>query len=294
MKFVTVLAAVIFSSVSFAQEVQTLSVCTGGEGGFYESLGTGIGNSISKKAGVGVEIINTGGSVENAELMKDGDCAMAIMQADAVTSLPLPTDIKVTDAHTEQVLWLFPKGGEVEDFGMMEKDAISKKYAVAVVAGSGSQVTVRNWEQTDKDYAGIRYVEFEDLYSAAEAVAQGFVQKAGVRIEIAGMIYVSRPGIIPADITEDFGKYIIVGEVNDGSFLSSKDVNGNPLYFQCSVDSRKTSGLDTSTFGDPDTYCMKAQVVYNNEFHADMERKQGRAFRRAVDKSINGIVKVIR
>ena len=269
-------------------------ICTGGEGGYYESLGQDIGRSIAKKADVNLEIVNTGGSVENAELLKEGDCVMAIMQADAVSTLPLPADIKVTDSHTEVIYWLFPKNGPVDDFGDMEKDANTKRYAVAVVAGSGAQLTVKNFEATDKDYAGIRYVEFDDWYAAAEAVSQGFVQKAGVRLEIAGMLYIARPGKISSDITEDFGKQIVIGEINDDSFSNSKDINGNPLYTKCSISSKETGGLTTDTIGSPDTYCMRAQVVYNNDTHAGMERKESRAFRRAVDKGVNSIVKAVR
>lgn len=47
---------------------------------------------------------------------------------------------------------------------------------------------MKNWVATDKDYEGARIVEFDDWYSAAEAVAQGYVSRAGVRIEIAGML----------------------------------------------------------------------------------------------------------
>lgn len=287
------LMALTLTSNVYAED-QTLTICTGGEGGFYEGLGTEIGKAISKKSGIQVEVVNTGGSVENAELMKDGDCQMAIMQADAAATLPLPADIKVTDAHRELVYWLHPKEGPIDDFGVMENDSNAKRYAVAVVAGSGSQLTVRNFEKTDKDYAGIRYVEFDDVYSAAESVSQGFVQKAGVRIEVAGMLYISRPGIIPADITEDFGKPIVIGEINDDSFAASKDVNGNQLYTPCAVNAKQTGGLSTSTFGEPDSYCLRAQVVYNNEFHAALPKKEARELRRAVDKGINGVVKAVR
>lgn len=270
-----------------------LNVCTGGEGGFYESLGQAIGANISKQTGAQVHILNTGGSVENAQLLKDGDCSLAIIQADAVTSLPMPPDIKVSDAHTEVVYWLHGKTG-VDDFGKMEDDSVAERYAFAEVSGSGALVTVKNWIKTDKDYEGARIVEFDDWYSAAEAVAQGYVTRAGVRIEIAGMLYIGRPGKITSDITDDFGSQILIGEVNDNSFESAKDTNNNPLYTHCTVDSAATSGLKTSTTLAPDTYCLRAQVVYNNDYHKGLDAKETRLVRRAVDKGINGIVKAVR
>lgn len=63
-----------------------LNICTGGVGGFYEDLGTAIGRTFGKASGVTVNILNTGGSVENSAKMKEGECHMAIIQADAVTS----------------------------------------------------------------------------------------------------------------------------------------------------------------------------------------------------------------
>lgn len=289
MKSNALILAALLTVSGFAQATPTkLGICTGGEGGFYEALGTDIGRSITKNTGVPNEVLNTGGSVENASLMKGGDCALAIMQADAVTSLPMPTDLKVVNAHTEVVYWIFGKSG-IDNFNQMEDDGVAKKYAFATVNGSGAEVTLRNWIDTDDDYKGAVPVEFDDWYAAAEAVAQGFTMKAGVKVEIAGMLYIGRPGKITTDITEDFGQELVIGEIEDSSFSGSEDANGNPLYVQCEIDSKQTSGLRTSTLVKPDTYCLNAQVVYNNDWHGG-----DRKLRRAIDRGINGIVKAVR
>lgn len=289
MKHTAILLALLLTVSGLASATpSTLNFCTGGEGGFYQDLGTAIGNSIVKGTGIQLEVLTTGGSVENAELMKDGDCDIAIMQADAAVTKPLPTDVKIVDGHTELVYWLHGKTG-VDDFGKMEEDSVAKKYAFAAVAGSGALVTVRNWIETDSDYKGAVVVEFDDWYAAAEAVAQGYVKKAGVTVEIAGMLYIGRPGKITSDITEDFGAQILIGEVNDSSFANAKDVNGNPLYTECAVDAKQTNGLKTSTLTSPDTYCLRAQIVYNNAWHQGDKK-----LRRGVDKGINSIVKAVR
>jgi hypothetical protein len=294
MKSKALMLAVLLSVSAVASAAPpTLRFCTGGEGGFYESLGTSIGNTIAKQDGGEVKVINTGGSVENAEKLKDGVCDIAVIQNDAVISLPMPADLKVSDAHTEVIYWLHGKAG-VDDFGKMEKDSVAAKYAFAAVSGSGALVTVRNWIKTDKDYEGARIVEFDDWYSAAEAVAQGYVTKAGVRIEIAGMLYIGRTGKIPSDITADFSKQILIGEVNDNSFEDAKDANNNPLYTHCAVDKEGQSGLETSTMGKPDTYCLRAQIVFNNDYLKSMQPDEAKKVRRAVDKGINSVVKVVR
>lgn len=278
-----------------AGDIPPLRVCTGAEGGFYEQIGQTIAQAVSSKSGSKYELINTGGSAENAELMKDGECDMGILQADAVTTLALPRDIKVVDAHSEAVLWFHPRKGTavIDDFGDMEKSENKKRYAVAVVSGSGAAITMDSFAKTDADYADIRRVEFDDWYAAAEAASQGYAMISGTRVEIAGMLYVGRPNFITSDITEDFSKSLVIGEINDDSFEAAKDTNGNPLYFQCELVFNKLSGMETSTTLRPDTYCMRAQVVYNNDYHANLGEDK-RKVRRAIDRGINAVVKIHR
>lgn len=293
-RYITGLGIMLMASVAMATAPPTLRFCSGGDGGFYQSLATTIGGAITKTTGSDLKVLVTGGSVDNAEKLKDGTCDIAVIQNDAVISMAMPPDVKVVDSHTEIVYWLHGKSG-VPDFGKMDGSKTNAKYAVAEVAGSGALVTMRNWAKTDKDYEAVRIVEFEDWYSAAEAVAQGYVVKAGVRIEIAGMLYVGRAGKISSDITQDFGKQILVGEVNDGSFSDSKDANNNPLYSKCKVSSEALSGLNSSnSFSDPVTYCLRAQVVFNNDYLKGLDPEETKKVRRAVDKGINSVVKVVR
>lgn len=283
------------SCMAYAAPPPTLKFCTGGVGGFYEGLGTSIGGKITNDIGNTLKVVTTGGSVDNARKLKSGDCDIAIIQADAVITQPMPSSFKAINAHEEVVYWLFPKGGAVEDFGDMEDDKVMKKYAFATVKGSGAAVTLNNWIKTDKDYAGAVPVEFKDWYSAAEAVAQGFTMDSGVRVDIAGMLYIGRLGMLPADITSDFGSQIVVGEVNDDSFAGAKDANGNDLYTQCKIPKGKTSGLERSnSMSDQNTYCLRAQVVFNNAYLAGLDEAETTTVRRAVDKGINSTVKVVR
>ncbi len=283
--------ALFMASIAWA-DVKPLTICTGGEGGAYEALGSQIGTDISRKIGAQLDVINTGGSIENAELMSDGSCYMAIMQGDAVVSKGLPRSISVTNAHTEAVFWIFGKDG-VSDFAdLTSKDGSGK--AVAIVAGSGAEVTLDNFGLVDKDYKDMRTVEFDDWYMAAEAAAQGYTMKAGVRVNIAGLLYVGRPGFIPKDITEDFGAKLTVGEIDESSFGKAKDLAGNPLYFTCELTEKQTNGIKTHTWGKPDTYCMNAAVVYNEAYTDGLDKKQAREVKRAISRGINGTLKAVR
>lgn len=285
---ILIIGAALFSCSAVAAP-ETLNICTGGEGGFYQDLGTQIGTNTVKRTDITLNVLNTGGSVDNASLLKAGKCDMAIMQADAVITQPLPSNVKVVDAHQETIFWLHGKNSPVDDFDMMEDDDTAKKYAFATVTGSGAGVTLQHWISTDEDYKGAVPVEFDNWYEAAEAVAQGYTKVANVTVEIAGMLYISRPGKIASDITADYSDQILVGEVSDSSFGNAKDVNDNPLYTECSVSSKETNGLKTSTFGSADTYCVRAQVVYNTAWH-----EGDKALAKAVYKGINGVVKAVR
>lgn len=267
-----------------------LKFCAGLTGGFYDKLANEIGHSISQNSGATVAVLETGGSVMNAEKMQDKTCDIAIMQSDVAMNLGL-RDAEFTDAHTETVFWLHGAKG-VDDFGKMEKDELAKRYAVATVRGSGAAVTLANWVKTDKDYEGVRIVELEDWAEVAKAVSQGYVVRSGERFEIAGTLYIGRT--VSTDITEDFGKLIQVGEVNDDSFAAAKDANANPLYTHCSVVKAQRGGLATSTLTDPDTYCLSAQIVFNNESLAGVDKAEAKKIRKAVAKGVNSTVKLVR
>lgn len=286
------LALALASVVAHAAPAE-LSFCTGGVGGAYEALGQGIGGDIAKKIGTKLEVVNTGGSVENAAMLKEGDCAMAIMQADAVTSLGLPRDITVTNAHTEVVFWIHGKGG-VKTFSDMAK-AENSTRAVGYVSGSGAEVTVKNFGQVDSDYTNVKTVEFDDWLEAAEAASQGFAMKSGVRVEVAGIIYVGRPGFITTDITDEYKDSLWIGEIGEDSFAQAKDRNENALYTPYELSSKGDSGIpsDNKMF-DISTYAMSAQIVYNNAYHAGLDTKEARAIKRAVSKAISANVKAVR
>lgn len=261
-----------------------LSFCSGSAGGFYDSIAQVIAKDIGAKAKIKVAVVNTGGSVENAEMLRDGECQLAIMQADAVTSKPLPPDVRVTDAHQEAVFWIHGKTG-VKDLSAMSKAANAKR-GIALVGGGGAEVTLRNFGMVDEDYKNLVIVPFDEWEEAAEATRNGYVQRGG-RIDIAGMIYVGRKGAIDREIVDGYKEGLSIGEIDESSFLEAKDNNGNPLYTKCVLSDEDASGLKTDTVFKPDTLCLRAQVVYNNAMFDGMDKKEARALRKVVNKSIN-------
>lgn len=283
--FLVVGAMMALSSAVFAAEPKELKFCTGAEGGFYESFGTQVGGDIKKKSKglVTVKYINTEGSVSSAQMLKDGDCDIAILQADAVISRSMPADIAISDAHQEAIYWLHSKKG-VEDFADLTEDKF-KGRGIAIVNGSGAEVTLRNFGIVNKDYKDLNIIGFDDWFSAAKAASEGKIRRAGNDILIAGMIYVGRPGNVSSQITDDFKEDLTIGSIKDSDFTDVKDGNGNPLYVSCKLG--ESNGLKTDgSFSDPKSICVRAQIVYNNELFADMETKPARELRKAIDQSI--------
>lgn len=263
---------------------QNITMCTGLDGGFYDSFGKQIGNDIKAASRGDIEVgyINTKGSVDSAGRLKKGDCQIAILQADAVTSRPMPSDLSVTDAHEETIYWIHGEGG-VKDFDDMSKDK-NKNLGVAIVGGSGAEVTLRNFGLVDKDFKDLNIVPFTSWFRAAKATSEGRIRKGGNDILIAGMIYVGRQGNLSTEITGEFKDTLTIGELDVGAFKKVNDANNKPLYTTCPI--AKSNGLTTGTWGKPDTYCVKAQVVYNNEMFGDMDEDEASEIQTLLDKVI--------
>ncbi|MNE87801.1 hypothetical protein D3C80_1850390 [compost metagenome] len=114
-------------------------------------------------------------------------------------------------------------------------------------------------------------------------------------MEVGGILYVGRSGLISADITDDYKDSLWIGEIGESSFGNAKDRNENPLYTPFSLSSKGDTGIPTDNkMFSIDTYAMAAQVVYNNAYHSNMDVKEARDVKRAVSKAITANVKAVR
>ena len=270
------------SPLAYAKD---LVLCTGADGGFYDTWGKTLGTDVRSQSGgkVMVTFLNTKGSVDSAAKLKKGECDMAILQADAVTSRPMPADLAVTDGHQEAIYWIHGEKGVKNLDDMADSD--NKNLGIAIVGGSGAEVTLRNFGNVDPKFKDLNIVPFTSWFRAAKATSEGRIRKGGNDILIAGMVYVGRQGNISTEITGEFKDTLSVGEIDVSSFKNVKDANGQPLYVSCPVG--KTNGMKTSTkWADPDTYCVRAQIVYNNEAFANMDEDEASDIQTLLDKVI--------
>lgn len=259
-----------------------LVIATGGEGGGYERLGKIVAQEIkqqSDKKGVNFdfEVINTNGSVENIELLNDGDAQIIVVQADALNVNKPSLPIRSKSAYTETVFWIFNEKNDKEDLSDIEG---SDEYLVVLVEGSGATVTMQSFVQEDKGYTKNLEMAIyaDDNYDAADIVSEGRYNGK----KVAGMLYVGKT--IPNEIARDF-KGLVIGELTDSDFNDAKDVNGEDLYKSCDITSNSIKGMTTSTLFKPSSICVDAMVVYADTFE---DSKEERVVKKGINKALRG------
>lgn len=271
---------------SFTATADDLVIATGSEGGGYEKLGYEIAKSVSTqvskskgKVELDIEVVNSTGSVENLEMFNDGDVQIAIVQGDSLSLYPPSKSFKSKTAHTEVVYWFLNKKNDIEDLSDLEGDT---DKLVVIVEGSGAEVTWHNFAKEDTGYKvnvdkGTIYAD--DLYEAFEIVSEGIYEGKTV----AGLLYVTKSGKISPELRADFGKKVVIGEATDSDFNDAKDENGNSLYTTCEVDKKGAANFETVTTFSPDTICMKAKVIYSDDFE---DKKTKRVISKGITKAL--------
>jgi len=262
---IATVATVTFASFASAAPVYTFS--SGGVDGKYEEIGETITKRLNKK-GIKAENLNSAGSVENIERMNDGEAYAAIVQMDALSSHPLTVKYVEKPMYDESVIWIFNKNTpKFQDLKDVEgRDDV----VIAIVEGSGADVTLENFAKEDEGYF-INYktaVRVSEFYDAAELVANGKYEGKVV----AGTLYVG--GSVPSGEVQDFSDALLVGEATDKDFNDFTFKNGDHVYTSCAIDENQMGGLEKSTTFAPDTVCVKAALVYNTEHPMNNKAKR--------------------
>lgn len=276
--------AILSAALSVSAFAEDFKISTGGEGGGYERLGKLIVSNVSnqakkKKVELEFEVLNSAGSVENIELFNDGEVQAIIVQSDALNVMPLSVPYKAKAAHSEYVFWIYNKDNGYSDLEDIEGN---EDVLMVIVDGSGGMITMRSFVAEDGGYETNleNAILADDLYDAADIVSDGKYRGK----KVAGVLYVGSS--IPAEIVADFSKNIAVGEATDGDFNDAEDVNGGSLYTECSIPKERLSGMSTPTWGEADTLCLEAMVVYTTEFE---QSKAVRAIKKGINKALRNL-----
>ena len=242
-------ASMLVSPPALAVDYPSLTICGGAEGGKYDRIARTIKtNILVATAGKwAVNIANTGGTMDNKErFARNMDervpygesaftCDVAVVQYDSLGSAPyLPPGTTNYAGSSESAMWIYRRGGDVDDFGDMESGSNVKKYSVAVVSGSGGEITLNALVTADDDYGDIKRLQFNTLEEAVDAVAAGSVLTDGQPVRIAGMVYTGNPMMLPTAIT-DMRQNLQIGYMNDMDFGNIQSPFGDKVYVPISL-----------------------------------------------------------
>lgn len=268
------MATVMASATAQASDLVTIS--TGTEGGGYWTKGLNVASALKRKK-VGSQVIPSNGSVENIERMNDGEADVIIAQADALNLHPIDVPHRARTAGSEYIMWIYNT-----KLGYTDIENIEGKTDVRMVliADSGSTVTMQSFVQEDAGYKPNfqKAIIADDFYAAAEIVADGKYKGS----KVAGLLYVGSKVPTGDDGVTDFVNQLGVGEATDGDFNDAEDVNGEPLYTNCTIPKKLMGGLKGATWTEPDTVCVNAMIVANTEHPL---------YKKEIKRAINKVVK---
>lgn len=227
--FVT-LAAALVGALSMtgvaAADQPTLKFCTGSATGNYEYTGQTLAAQL--RGDVKVETVQTAGSWENLDKIKNGDCDGAVVQSDALY-LYTQENVNAINVFTMDTLYteyfhlLCNRSSGVEEFG----DLNSKTLVFSGGRGSGADVTLRGLIRADKENGSDDY---KDVPISNEGGTGALVKLSGGAA--ACLAYTGTPGakFLSSD-AEKFGENLVLVPVVDRHFddVVYTDKNGKKI-----------------------------------------------------------------
>ncbi len=237
-----------------------LRLATGLKGGWYDKFG-----DIFKKSakGVNVELINTGGSLDNLKLLVEGGADMAVVQSDALALLE--------KKHPEQKLiseqaGLYPEYVQLianRDSGVKSIQDIDPRTNVVYIGpqGSGTALTWEGLCEQDSRYKSIptRYAHYgtalldvqkdpKALMMFVGGLSSDFLKKAEQEAKRSGKLRLIA--------------------VQEQMFKDKRDSHGNPIYRFVTIPSNIYPALQKGWFfsGDVETLAVEAVLVLRTQW----------------------------
>lgn len=258
-------AIILMSATAFAQTPQNIRFCSGPSGGNYEFSALEIAKNYNSSGKGKIDVINTRGSIENLDKLRDNQCDIAIVQNDALRVY------NKSSRNAQKVERLGKLYNEYVHFICNRKSNITRitqlSPAITVAIGpqgSGSSVTWESFKQSDeKLYGPIPTVPFGGL-KAVEKTAEG--------TEAQCMIFTSalRSSYVVNDIDAIHGKNLVLADADDSDFDNAKDANQS-IYSREEIPSDTYKGLQKGrgTFGglgSVSTVAVSAIIVTSADF----------------------------
>ncbi|MCA9365182.1 MAG: hypothetical protein KC736_04780 [Candidatus Moranbacteria bacterium] len=227
---------------ALSTSTEEITICTGGPLGRYAQYGKLLSERLSKN--YTIIVVNTQGSVENAEKLADGTCDFAIMQHDVAKHVPGIAHLaRLFDEYPHMICNhnLVPS---VDSIG----DLADFPGTIAVAVGgerSGSRATFLNLANLDNDYGKSNFdpVSLDTL--------EGVAMLIGGNLQC--LWFVSGIGPEYMELIDRYKKILFMVEVNDSSFNDT----GEYAFAKIPKDAYV---LTKSWWGDYDTFAVHSDL----------------------------------
>lgn len=248
MRFRTILAAAALAlastmGIASAQETNTLRICAGATDGNYHFAASEIANRV-KGSFKTVEVLTTGGSLDNLRKLSSGECDMGLSQSDVYDLYKLENPASITSLeayktlYSEYVHLICPVAA---DFSRVTHLGKANGGLIVGPDGGGQAETWRALRKAD-----------ESLYGKVERIASSVGISSASKVKDSKnicMLWVSglnSPSMQAVNImsvnTPNKKASLMLLNVDDRDFKSITGSDGKPLYRFESINRVKPSG----------------------------------------------------
>ena len=253
--FVTVLAGWAWGLAGALADTQ-LRLCTGHKDSSHHGAGLKIAQQLADTE-IEVEVINTEGSVDNLQRIRESECDSVVVQADTfhVFKADHPEaqlDMEFAGYLYDEYVHLFcNRDAGINDVGDLENHP--DEFTIIVgSAGSSHAITWRAFTQMDSDYAKVPTVALDGTRAINKIVrgvdAQCLIYVGGLNSEFAQK----------ADLQ---GQFIKLVPVDDGDFDNFEDHSGWRIYESKTIPSGTYPGAQGTYFAGVETLAVAAILL---------------------------------
>ncbi len=248
------------SATALAQkkpEKPVLRVATGNPGGWYQKYGEMLKN---KADSIDVQLIPSGGSLDNLRMLAENKADMAIVQSDVLAFMQ-PGDKVVTEQTTlyaEYAQLIANRNSGIKSL----KDIDPRKNVVFIgPKGSGTALTWQGLAEQNEFYKKIpvRYADYSEALAEVEKNPKALMMfVGGLSSDILKMA---------EQHAEKSGKLRLI-EFDDKKLLSKADQHGNQIYKLAEIKSNIYPELQRGWFfsGSVDTLAVQAVLVLRTDW----------------------------
>lgn len=242
-------------------EAVDLRLCTGSPGKTYIKVGERLAAMAPQftAGNLAIEVIPSGGSIDNMTRALAGECDAFIAQGDALAFFTREVDTSaagrfeiVGELYKELALLLCSRESGIDDL-----DEVGTETVAAGNMGTGSLATLLTLQRIEPDtYGGITIFPANG-FEGAMAVVQG---KA---VCVFDVIAPQSDLVSTLAENEQTSDVLQISEV-DNSDLADFEIDGQTVYDFVTFDDELYESL--SSFGDPETLAISALLVLESEY----------------------------